>query len=61
MRPDPSLEPTSFRDSGGDLLAEPVGGGDVADAAEIAISAVLRDLRDGSFFNEIIATHRPTD
>ena len=42
-------------------LADPVGGGAVADADEIAISAIWRDLRDDPRFKTIIANHRPKD
>ena len=40
-------------------LADPVGGGDVADAAQIAIAAEWKDLRDDPRFKAIIAKHRP--
>ncbi len=42
-------------------LADPAGGGDVADAASVAISPLWKDLRDDPRFKEIIATHQPTE
>jgi len=42
-------------------LADPVGGGDVADAAQIAIDPAWKDLRDDPRFKAIIAKHRPKD
>jgi TolB-like protein/lipoprotein NlpI len=43
------------------LLADPVGGGDVVDAAQVAIDPLWKDLRDDPRFKAIIATHRPKD
>ncbi len=42
-------------------LADPVGGGDVADAAQIAIAPQWKDLRDDPRFKAVIAKHRPQD
>ena len=42
-------------------LADPVGGGEIADAAQIAIDPTFKDLRDDPRFKAIIAKHRPKD
>lgn len=42
-------------------LADPIGGGEVADAADSAIQPVWKDLRDDPRFKAIIAKHRPKD
>lgn len=42
-------------------LADPVGGGEVVDAAQIAIDPTWKDLRDDPRFKAIIARHRPKD
>jgi hypothetical protein len=42
-------------------LADPVGGSEVADAAEVAINPAWKDLRDDPRFKAIIAKHRPKD
>ncbi|MDH4165741.1 MAG: tetratricopeptide repeat protein [Gammaproteobacteria bacterium] len=42
-------------------LADPVGGGEVADAAQVAIDPVWKELRDDPRFKDVIAKHRPKD
>jgi TolB-like protein/lipoprotein NlpI len=42
-------------------LADPVGGGEVADAAQIAIDPTWKDMRDDPRFKAVIAKHRPKD
>jgi len=42
-------------------LTDPVGGGDVADAADVAIASLWKDLRDDPRFVAIVAKHRPKD
>jgi len=42
-------------------LADPVGGGEVADAAQIAIDPILKDLRDDARYKAIVAKYRPED
>ena len=42
-------------------LADPVGGGEVADAAQVAIDPNWKDLRDDPRFKAIIAKYRPKD
>jgi hypothetical protein len=42
-------------------LADPVGGGEVADAAQVAIDPLWKELRDDPRFKAVIAKHRPKD
>jgi hypothetical protein len=42
-------------------LADPVGGREVADAAQIAVDPLWRGLRDDARFKAIIEQHRPKD